>query len=392
MNTIPTLSQLSQSIIADIESALGITLATFGKVYLRAVGLAQAGVVRLLYLQLALIQKNIFADLADPESTGGTLERFGRIKLGRDPFPATAGQYTIEIVGTAGASIPAQTTFLSDDDSSNPGQLFILDSGYVLTGTGDSFTVRALVAGTESQLSVGDTLTPTIPLVNITIPGEVTVEVVEPLDAETIEDYRSKVLQAYRLETQGGAGADYRLWSFDAQGVAQAYPYAKSGAPGEINVFVEATIADSTDGKGTPSQSILDAVEDVIEYDPDTTKALSERGRRPLGVFQVHVLPVTIREVDITINSFVDLDASIETLIEDALIEAVNLVRPFVASVDALADRNDILDTNKIIAAIIQARPGSVFGTVVLSVDSVPLTSFQFIDGDIPHFNSITFA
>ena len=392
MNTIPTLSQLTNSIIADIESALGITLATFGKVYLRAVGLAQAGVVRLLYLQLALIQKNIFADLADPESTGGTLERFGRIKLGRDPFPATAGQYTISIDGTAGAVIPPQTTFLSDDDSSNPGQLFILDSGYVLTGTSDSFTVRALVAGTESQLSIGDTLTPTIPLTNVTIPGEVTAEVVEPLDAETIEDYRSKVLQAYRLEPQGGAGADYRLWSFDAQGVQQAYPYAKSGAPGEINVFVEATPADSTDGKGTPSQSILDAVEDVIEYDPDITKDLSERGRRPLGVFQVHILPVSIKEVDIIVSDFVDLDSTIETLLEEAIQDAVDLVRPFVASVDALADRNDILDTNKIIATIIQARPGSVFGTVTLQVDSVPLTSYQFTEGNIPHFNSLTFA
>lgn len=391
MNTIPSINQIYESILSQLESEYGIELSPFGKVFLKALALVQAGKLKLLYLHLGEVQKNIFPDTADPESVGGTLERFGRVKLNRDRFPATAGKYSVTVTGTAGAVVPPQTTFKSNDDSSNPGMLFICDSGYTLTGSGDSFHVRALVAGTGSQLNVGDQLTATIPLANVDQVVTVDVEITTPLAAETIEDYRDKILLAFRLEPQGGAGSDYTLWALDAQGVKMVYPYAKSGAPGEIDVFVEATIADSTDGKGTPSQAILDAVADVIEVDPNNSN-IYERGRRPLGVLNVNVIPVTVLEVDITITSFSGLTAEIESAIEDGLEDDINTIRPFVASRDVLEDKNDILDTNRIIAQILSIRPGSSFGAITLSVGGVEYTSFTFVDGDIPHLNSVTFS
>jgi hypothetical protein len=249
-----------------------------------------------------------------------------------------------------------------------------------------------LEAGIESKLIIGDELTATAPILNVNQIATVSAETTEPLAAETIEVYRERVLDAYRLEPQGGAATDYRLWSADAQGVQRVYPYAKSGAPNEINVFVEATIADSTDGKGTPSGSILSDVEDVIEFDPDTTRPLNERGRRPLGVFDVHVLAVTIKNVDVTIAGYVGLTPSIQSTITSALTDAINKVRPFVAAADIIENKNDILDTNKIIAEILNARPGSVFGAITLEIDGTPMPTYTFQNGDIPYVNSITFA
>lgn len=392
MVTIPTLQQLYTAVLSDLESAYGDNVPAFGKVFIRALAAVQAGKLKLLYLGLADIQKNIAPDTASPEENGGTLERWGRIKLNRDPFTATAGQYVIQVTGTAGATIVANTTFKSDDDSVNPGKLFVLDTTFVLVTPTDEITVRALEGGEGSQLFAAETLTATIPIALVDRAATVLSESVQPLEAETIEEYREKVVASFRTEPQGGAAADYRDWAADAQGVRRVYPFATSGAANEINLYVEATEADSSDGEGTPTPSILAAVEDVVELDPDTTKPLNERGRRPLGVFLVHYLAVNVKQVVITIASFENLTDDIEDAISDAIAEMIDDVRPFVAGADILSERNDIISKNKIIAAIYSANPGSTFGNITLKVAGVSVTSYQFLNGDIPHLNTLTIS
>lgn len=391
MTTIPTITELYDDILADLQAQFGINIPVFGKVFLRALAMVQAAKLKLFYLSIANVQKNIFIDTAETEAIGGTLERFGRVKLNRNPFPATAGKYEVSVTGTAGAVISAQTVFKSNDDALNPGNLYILDEAYTMTGTGDTILLRSLETGVDVKLSVGDKLTATAPIALVDKQATVTTETIEPAAAETLEDYRRKALDAYRLEPQGGAATDYRLWAADAQGVKNSYAYAKTGTDYEINLYVEATIADSTDGKGTPSALLLQDVEEVVEFDPDDTRPSSERGRRPLQAI-INYMPVSIREVDIIISGLSGRTSSIELLIIDAITAEVNKVRPFVAACDVLAEKNDILDTNKIINTILSSRPGSVFGTVTLKVDSTTYSTFLFINGDIPYLNSVTFV
>ncbi len=389
MITIPTLSELFEDILDDLEAEFNITIPGFGKVFLIALAAVQAAKLKLYYLAIGKLQKNIFIDTADPEASGGTLERFGRIKLGRNPFAATAGQYVVAVTGTVGAVIEASTTFKSNDDTVNPGKLFILDNEYTLVGS-DSITLRALEAGVDSKLVVGEELTATIPIADVDKIVTVTSEAIAPLAAEEIEVYRTVGLQAYQLEPQGGAGSDYIIWAADAQGVLRSYPYAKSGATSEVDLFIEATIADSTDGKGTPSNQLLADVEEVVDFDPDDTRPLDERGRRPLTEI-VNYLAVTIKEVDIEVQGFVGLTAAIETSIFNAIKIVLDDIRPFVASANVLANKNDIIDINKIISIILDAQPGSIFTTVDLMIDSVSVSTFTFEDGDIPHLNSVTY-
>jgi uncharacterized phage protein gp47/JayE len=392
MIIIPTISELFTSILADLEATYGDSIPLFGKNFLRALAAVQAAKLKIYYYAIAKTQKNIFVDTADPEASGGTLERFGRVKLGRNPFPAKAAQYAVDVTGTIGAEIPASTTFKSNDDSLSPGKLFVLDSAHILVATTDSITLRALEAGLDSKLVISDLLSATSPIANVDKTATVTAETVEPLSEEDIELYRQRALASYRLEAQGGAATDYRLWSFDAQGVQQTYPYARTGDANEIDLFVEATVADSIDGKGTPSSGILDDVEEVVEFDPDVTKPLNDRGRRPLGVFIVHFLPINVREVDIVIDSFVGLTPEIETLIFSALELEIDLIRPFIGGADILEEKNDILDLNKIVSIILNARPGSIFGTITLKIDSVPVSTFTFINGDIPNLDTVTYT
>jgi len=387
MVTLPTISQLYAQVISDLNSEYGATINPFGKAVLRVFAGVQAAKLKLYYVLLAAIQKNVAPDSCDEE----TLIRFGKIKLNRLPFAAIAGQYSVLVTGTIGQTIPAQTTFKSDDDSTSPGILYVLDTLFTFSSGTGTITLRALTLGVEGKLDISDTLTSTAPLPQIESLATVTAEIVEPLAAETIEDYREKVLQAYRLEPQGGAATDYRLWASDAQGVEKVYPYARSGYPCEINLYIEATVADSIDGLGTPSPSLIDDVEDVINFDPDTSLPLNERGRRPLQVI-VNYFPITPRPVVITISSFSGLTVDIQNRITSEIEKLLTAIRPFVDSADVVSSKNDILDGNKLIASILTASPGATFGSVSFTVSGTPYSTYTFIEGDIPYKSLISYV
>jgi hypothetical protein len=219
----------------------------------------------------------------------------------------------------------------------------------------------------------------------------VSAEYVAPSPAEDIEAYRLKVIEAFQLEPNGGSVGDFRLWAADAQGVARVYPYAKPDAPGEINLYVEATAADSTDGFGTPSAGLLSDVEDVVELDPDTTKSIDERGRRPILAI-VNFLPVTIRNIAIIVISFDDLTGEKQAAILNAMNVRVAAIRPFIAGADALNAKNDVLHNNTIISEIMALYPGAIFGAVQMYVDGVLENSHTFVNGDIPNLVSITYV
>lgn len=392
MVAIPTIIQLYNGILSDLETRYNISIPLIGKNFLRILAMVQAAKLKLFYLALANIQKQIAPDTADSEIVGGTLERFGRIKINRDPFQAVSAQYVATVTGTIGGAIPAQTTYLSNNDSQNPGILYILDTAYTLASTTDHITLRALTSGLNGQLNIGDGLTATAPIALVDSLALVSSVAVAPLAAETTAQYRSIVLSSYREEPQGGAGTDYRQWAFDAQGVANTYPYVKSGVDDEINLFVEAIVADSTDGKGTPSALLLSQVYDVVNFNPDDTLPINQRGRRPLGTFEVNCLPVTIKTIDIVVTGFVGITTALQTQILNAVTAKINTTRPFVASSDILANKNDILDVNRIISIILSVYPGAVFTSVTLKVNSVSMSTYTFTNGDIPFLNSITYA
>jgi len=390
MLPIPKLKDLYNSIIADLQAEFGVVISTIRKNSLRAFSAVQSGKIYIYYTYIAKVQKNIFVDTADSELLGGTLERFGRVKLNRNPFPAQAGEYTVQVTGSVGAIIAAQTTFKSDDTSESPGFIFILDNAHTMASSTDTITLRSLTSGTVAKLAINDTLTATQPIALVSNTVTVTVETVQPKAAETLEEYRAKAINAYRLEPQGGAATDYRLWSYDVQGVQQAYPYAKSGEVSTVDVYIEATEEESTDSHGTPPQIMLDEVVEVIEFDPDDTRPTLERGRRPVTAI-VNVRPVFPKPVDITITGYSGLTSDIENAIDAALKSEISKIRPFVAGCDVLADRNDIIDLNKIAYMIISAVNGSIFMSVSMTVDGSTVSSYQFSFGVIPYYNSVTF-
>lgn len=390
MKPIPTIQDLNTNISSDFQNRLGL-IANYLKKTLNALMLVLSGQFRLLYLYLRDIQDNIFPDTATTAANGGTLERLGRIYLNRDIFPDSIGSFAVAVTAVNGSVLRQNLTFKSNEGSLNPGQVYVLDAPYTCTGTDDVITIRSLGAGSTYNLAVGNNLTITEPVIGVDKTVIVAVVDVQPRAGETIELYRQAILNAIQLEPQGGSRADYRQWSTDAQGVRLVYPYVEDINTGVVLVYVEAVLIDSIDGKGTPTSSILEDVDNVINFDPDVTKPIYERGRKPVQAFP-SVIPINLIPVDITITglniSTLEIRATIKSSIESTLYK----VRPFIAGADLLRNKNDILYYGKMQGIVTESlKDGNFFNVLELFVDGNSVTSYQFDLGNIPYLRNLNF-
>jgi len=390
MKNIPSIIELNEDVANDLRSKLGLTDDDLKKV-VGALPLVLSAQLKLLYLFLGDIQDNCFPDKASTELNGGTLERLGRIYLNRNPFPDSIGVFKLSVTGVAGSVLRSDLTFKSNDDALNAGQVYVLDTEYTLTGTADEIEVRSIGAGVLYNLSVGNNLTITEPVIGVDKTVTVSEVVTQSTAGETEELYRQAILNAIQLEPQGGAKSDYRIWSGDAQGVRLIYPYVRDGEAGTIDIYVEATLIDSEDGKGTPGTAILNAVADVIDFDPDVTKPDYERARRPMQA-NVEVSAITLIPVDVTITGLNEDSASVQTAIESSLIDLIYDVRPFIDGADLLRNKNDILYSGNVQGVVTSALVnGNFFNVLELKVDGNIVTSYEFGLGNIPYLRNLIF-
>lgn len=390
MARIPTLIEIYDGLANDLRSRLNLSDSDLKKV-LDAVSASLSGQLKLNYLFLADIQNNIFPDTADSAENGGTLERLGLIYLNRIRRPSTSGVFNVAVVAENGSTLRKDITFKSNDDALNPGQLYILDEEQNLTGNA-TIEIRSIKGGTDLALEVGDTLTITEPVIGVDKIVTVLAIVDPPLAEESIEDYREAILQSIQLEPQGGAKTDYRLWAADAQGVRRVYPYVKDGDAGTVQVYVEATEADSTDGNGTPEATLLTAVAEVIEFDPDITIDTNSRGRRPIQA-TVEVLPILPIPVDLIVTGLQEVTPDIETAVRTNVEQYLRDIRPFVAGADLARNKNDIIFSAGLQAVVTDVLSASNFFTdFTMFVEGVAQLSFLFSRENIPYLRNLTLS
>jgi uncharacterized phage protein gp47/JayE len=390
MRNIPTTVELQNNIVSDLKTRLNLTDDDLKKNF-DAISGVLAAQLKLLYLFLGDIQNNVFPDTADTFENGGTLERIGNIHLNRNRNPATIGVFVVSVNGVSGSVIRSGLSFKSNDTALNPGQTYITDTAVSLTGTNDLITIRSSGGGANFNLNIGDELTITEPVIGVEQIVTVSSITEEPRAEESINLYRQLILNAIQLEPQGGSRTDYRLWAADAQGVRIVYPYVADNNAGQVNVFVEANVSDSTDGFGTPSAQLLQDVADVIEFDPDISKPLNERGRRPIQA-TVSTLPIILNTVDININGLNTDTPEIRTAIENNIVSFLFNVRPFIAGADLLRNRNEILFLAELQAIIINTlENGNFFSQATMEVNDVSVIQEVFDNGNIPRLRNLTF-
>lgn len=397
MVTAPTLNELYAAIASDFKNRFGISSENDLKRVLTALAIVNSGMLKLFYLALMDVQKNAWPDLADSEEIGGTLERFGRLKLGRDPYPATQGEYTLTVTGAIGATIPIGTQYKSSANSTHPNSLFTTTESITLTAETGSIAVLSDRSGTDYELANGDELYTVNPIIGITSKAIVAFVDTIPTDAEDIEVYRELVLQSFRLEPNGGSASDYVFWALDVDGIRTVYPFTEEGTSGIATIYAEATVASSTDGHGTPSTALMEALwksdkTGVFELDPDTTQSIYDRGRRQIGLSEISILPVIPMAVVVTVTGLKVQTDTEKNSISNKITEMLYIKRPFVAGVGDVNDRNDTLYLSDIIIAISEAvAVGNTYNSVDVLCNGQPLP-FQFLNGNIPYLSSVVYA
>src|SRR5690606_1387664 len=187
MKKIPTIQEIFQRFEDKIKSELDIPVNQELKENIAALGMVIAAELKLIYLYMQDIQRNVYPDTADYESEGGQLNRLGNIYIGRPPHPATNGVYNVSFTGTVGTVINTTATFKKVDSNENNESVYMLDNNYTVVAGENTIALTSFETGSLNKLKVGDILSLTYPLIGINGNFTVTEQVQAPLDYESEE-------------------------------------------------------------------------------------------------------------------------------------------------------------------------------------------------------------
>ena len=135
-----------------------------------------------------------------------------------------------------------------------------------------------------------------------------------------------------------------------------------------------------------PTLALRNAVKSNIE---DATS--SRPSRKPLGVNQINYISVTPKDVSINVIGS-DYTIDEKTDIFDYVKLKLSEIRPFVASIDVVEDKNSTLNAYKIGEMIANTIPNKFFTNITFTVGGVAQTNYEFLNGDIPKLTTITYA
>jgi uncharacterized phage protein gp47/JayE len=240
-------------------------------------------------------------------------------------------------------------------------------------------------SGAIGNLAVGDKVSFANPLANVATEATVVAINVIGTDGETVEAYRARVLRRSQRKPQGGAYADYQLWAESVEGILNAYPY--TGAPGEVDVYVEATVESSGSPDGFPTPAQITAVSEAIQFDVSGLAS-----NRPAGSF-VNVLSITRRSYNVQVNGLAAPDVSAaQTSIQSAVEEFFASREPFIVGLSVLprTDRITVSEIAGVVSGVVNALGGSIT-TVTMSVSGIPLTADTLGNGVKAKLGVITF-
>lgn len=392
----PTTQALADTIVAQLESAYGQTTPLLQKAFTRVLGKVLAGVHVLLYRYVGFIAMQMFVEHASKKETviNGRVVRplveWGRLIGVGDPLPATRAELSVTVtVRTQTGNLPAGSQLLYP----GTGVLYLTTASVALNAPTVTVTVRASSdqaggggEGTLGNLSAGAVLSFANPLPNVGPTAVVAAQTVTGADAEKEDAYRARILRRFQSKPQGGAYADYQQWAEEEPGIVHAYPY--TGAPGEVDVYVEATSASSGSADGIPTNAQLVAVAARLEQ---TESGLASR--RPANA-AVNVKPITRRTFDVTITGLDAPDlARAQTDISAAADEYLRSREPYIEglSTPPRLDRITLSALSGVVDDAVTAN-GGFAASVTLKNAGAPLTVYELVEGEKAKLGTITFV
>lgn len=393
----PSTQQLSDNIIAQIAGSLSQSVPFLPKAFINVMAKVFAGTVLILFKYSGWIFLQLFVPYASDELTTVNgkairpLREWGRLIGVGDPRPATQAQHTITVtVQVQVGSLASGTALLFPAT----GVIYETVAVVALTASTVTVTIRAVSdqaggdgSGSIGNLQNGDVVEFANPPPNVLGKATVSGQLVAGADEEDVEVYRARIIARFQAKPQGGAYADYRAWSEVVPGVLNVYPYA--GAPGEVNVYVEATVASSGSADGIPTDAQLLAVGAAIELDVDGVASL-----RPVNA-AVNPLPIIRKGFDVQVFSLGAGDADITVLkdeIKTGVDESLRSLEPFIVGLSVLPRKDRVTQASvaAVVDGIVSAAGGTVSSVLLLEGGGI-ITSRSLGPGEKAKANTPTY-
>lgn len=401
-----TAQEISDLIIAQLETSLSTTIPLLPKSFCRVLSKVLGGVFVLLFNFAGWTLMQMFPKTASNEDvtingvTVNPLRAWGELAPG-GPVVQSLGvkaERTIEITVLVQGG-----TLTSGQRVVNPAteKLYTLVGDVSLSSSTVTGVVRAVEAGDVWNVDAGETLNlvspPSSVEKEVTVTGAAAVLGVDP---ETTEQFRAAVIGAWAARPQGGAYADYRRWAEEVPGVTNAYPYSgwtdydplpgfPSGGPGFVFVFIEASAY--TDGipPELPGGTLLQSVDAAIKMD---VAGLATRCN--INAF-IRVKPITRTAISVTVKTlYSDEDTDdVKDAIEEALTEYFLDRAPFILGLD-MPPRKDIITKSSVggVVAFVTQAMGAAFSEVVISVGGSEVEVYSLQEGEKAKLGTLNFA
>jgi len=394
----PTTQEVSDNIIAQLESALNQTIPLLPKSFFRVLAKVLSGVFIILYKYAGFTFLQVFvrtASISTTEINGAAVQpliEWGRLVGVGDPAAATNAELLVDITVTSQVgSLPSNTQLVGVDN----GVTYMTIGSVLLNAATVSAVVKAVSdqsdgggAGAIGNLNPGSIVSFANPLGNVNRDTVVTSQTVTGADGESTEAYRQRILDRFQKKPQGGALADYEIWAEEPAGILRAYPYT-SDCPGQVDVYIEATVESSGSPDGIPTPAQLQESLDSINFDPIT----GVPNRRPANAL-ANTFPITRSEFDVEVSGLqVTNPAEVQQDIIDAVTEYFLAREPFIDGLSITPRRDQV--TVSAVAGVVEdvvSAAGGIFSIVTMTLLSFPVITISLGIGQKAKAGSITFV
>lgn len=391
----PTTDGVAANVLAQVDASLGQSTPLLDKAFSRVLSKALGGVQVLLYKYASFIFLQMFVEHATAQETivNGRVIR-PLVELGKqlgvgEPLGAARAEIVVRVaVQLQSGSLPAGSQLLH----AASGVLYLTAAAVALNASTVTVTARASSdqSGGAGQGAIGnrepgDVLSFANPLPNIAREAVVESLSAPGADAEGIEVYRARIRRRIQRKPQGGAPADYQEWGEGVAGILNVYPYR--GAPGEEDVYVEATEASSGSEDGIPTDAQLAQVLAAIELD-----SAGLASRRPAGA-AVNVLPIVRHPLGVAVTGLSAGDAAeLEDVLSAALDEYFRSREPFIVGLSPLPrlDRITQAAVSGMVDEVVSAA-GKTVASVTLIDAGGPVNAYTLADGEKAKLDMLTF-
>ncbi|OHD24773.1 MAG: baseplate J protein [Spirochaetes bacterium GWB1_59_5] len=293
----PTLSQLIERILTDIEARLPGADARLRRALLGVLGKVAAGAAHGLHGHLEFLGRQVIVDTAEAEY----LERWASIwGVARKPAAPAVGGVTF--TGVDASVIPAGTELQRAD-----GTAFTLDADATIVAGSAAGQVTASVAGGAGNAGAGSALALVNPVAGVNNAAPVAAGgLTGGVDSESDEALLGRLLARIQQPPHGGAAFDYVAWALEVAGVTRAWCYPLSRGDGTVDVLF---VLDDQAGSIIPDAGLVAEVQAYID------------ARRPVTADFLAVAPTAV-PLDFTIQltpNTAAVQAAVQAELEDLL-------------------------------------------------------------------------